>query len=157
MVTSQYTKVSGSEKLSNKKQAIVIESRSSPSCLSSPTCQHNLRLIWVESQPACPHSSPDPGKTVGKLINCSSQLLQPRPEIETCSWMLAMHREISRSSWREEEEMVLRDHVTAPWPLCVLISDSKAPDVYMDNGFYMWLAGNYKVSWFGTSNCKFIF
>lgn len=152
MGRSQCTKVSGSGQLNNKKQDIVIESRISPSFLSSPTCHHNLRLIWVGSQPACPHSSPDPGKTVGKLINCSSQLQQPRPEIETCSWMLAMHREISRLSWRGEEEMVLRDHFTAPWPLCVLISDSKAPEVYMDSGFCLWLAGNYKVYWFGTSN-----
>lgn len=124
MGRSQYTKVSGN--LNNKKQAIVIESRSSPSSLSSPTCQHNLRLIWVGSQPACPHSSPDPGKTVGKLIKCSSQLQQLRPEIEMCHWMLAVHREISGLSWREEEEMFLRDHFTAPWPLCVLIRDSKS-------------------------------
>lgn len=91
----QSAKVPGSENLNNKKQTILTENGISPSSLSSPACQHNLRLIWVGSQPACPHSSPDPGKTVGKPINRSSQLQQPRLEIETHSWMLAMHWKIS--------------------------------------------------------------
>lgn len=53
--------------------------------------------------------------------------------------------------------MFLRDHFTAPWPLSVLISDSKAPDVHAENGFCLWLAGNHKVSWFSTSNCESFF
>lgn len=85
MGRSQYTKVAGSGNLNNKNQVIAIESKSSPTSLSSTACQHNLRLIWVGSLPACLHSSLDPGKTVGKPINCSSQLQQPRPEIETCT------------------------------------------------------------------------
>lgn len=121
---SQLTDVPGSANL-NKKQTFLVENSSSHSSFSSPACQHNLRPVGAGSQPACPGSSPDPGKTVGKLLNPSSQLQQPRPEIE-------MYSQGPATRWEEgcplgeEEDTLLWDQLVALCPQYALVTASKS-------------------------------
>lgn len=137
---SQSTKVPKSENVNDEKQTGLPVDRGSLSFLSSPACQHNL--IWVGSQPACPHSSPDPGKTVGKPISCSSQPQQPRPEIETHRWMLTMHWKISSVLTKSGGRHLPQGSFHCS-RASVCFDQAKVPDVHMHSGFCLWQAGNY--------------